>query len=336
MPSVKFIAEVGLNHNGDVQIAKKLIDIAAENGCAYAKFQKRTISLLATKEVLEARDGRFPSFGDTYGEIRRHLEFDEAEYEEIVCHCKQAGIAFLCTVFDPQSVDFIENFSPQAYKIASHNLTDIPLLEKVAMLRKRTFLSTGMAELDEIDRAVAIFNRHDTELVLFHCVSSYPSDFSEAALSMIPFLRQRYPQCVIGYSGHEADSRVSEYAAVLGAAYIERHITLDHGMEGFDHKISLDPMELHDLMRRLELVSVCLGSAEKHVTQKEMQTRQKYRRSIVSARVLHKGEAATSDMFVMKNPGTGLPSSYLSTLLGKTVARDIPEDTLIALDQFQD
>ena len=331
----KFIAEVGLNHNGDVTIAKQLIDVAADKGCDYVKFQKRTVCLIATNEVLDAEDNRFPSFGHTYRAIREHHEFNREQYQEIIDHCRSKQIEFLCTVFDVEAVDFLESFNINAYKIASHNITDIPLLKKVAKLKKRTFLSTGMCLLAEIDQAVSIFREEGCELIMLHCVSSYPSDNSEANLAMIPFLKQRYPDLAIGYSGHEENSVISEYAAVLGAAYIERHITLDRNMTGFDHKISLDPCQLEKLLERLKLVALALGSAEKRISEKEMITRNKYRRSIVTKRALKKGEIVNEEMFVMKNPGTGLAPCVLYELIGKKVKEDISCDCLVAVEQFE-
>ncbi|MDR2891651.1 MAG: N-acetylneuraminate synthase family protein [Deltaproteobacteria bacterium] len=331
----KFIAEVGLNHNGDLEIAKKMIAVAAANHCDYVKFQKRTVGLIATNDVLDAEDGRFPAFGKTYRAIREHHEFNFEQYLEIIEYCKLKGVAFLCTAFDVEAVDFLEQCGVSAYKIASHNITDLPLLKKIARLKKRTFLSTGMCLLEEIDEAVAIFREENCELILMHCVSSYPSDNSEANLAIIPFLKQRYQDCVVGYSGHEENSIISEYAAVLGAAYIERHITLDRTMPGFDHKISLDPAGLKELLERLKIVCSTMGRAEKKISEKEMITRNKYRRSIVASRHLKKGERVSEDMFAMKNPGTGLAPRCMYALIGKTVKEDIPVDTLVTVAQFE-
>ncbi|MDO8631201.1 MAG: N-acetylneuraminate synthase family protein, partial [Phycisphaerales bacterium] len=196
------IAEAGLNHNGELPLALELIDKAIEGGADAVKFQKRTVDVLAVADVLDAEDARFPSFGRTYRQIREHLEFDLDEYRELVAHAAKRGIPFLCTPFDVPALEFLERLALPGYKIASHSVTNLPLLERVAEVGKPVIMSTGMCTFEEIDRAVDVFTRRGTPLALMHCVSAYPTPMNQCNLRMVDALRDRY-HVPVGYSGHE-------------------------------------------------------------------------------------------------------------------------------------
>ena len=328
------IAEAGLNHNGSVQIAKALIDVAAIAGTDAVKFQKRTVEKLAVKSVLDAQDDRFPGFGKTYREIRQHLEFSLEEYRELKDYAQSKGLDFMVTAFDTEAVDFLEKLGVEVYKLASHSATNLQLLDYLARLRKPTVLSTGMAELEELDRAVEIFRRHDAPLVLLHCVSAYPTPLAECNLAMIDVLKARY-SLPVGYSGHELGYLPTVVAVSMGAQMVERHFTLNKTMVGFDHKMSLEPDELIAMVRDIRNVAKIRGTGEKRVSETEWVTRRKYHVSMVSAVAVKAGSVLSETMVSYRNPGTGIPSKLAHTVLGKRALRDIPADELLSADMFE-
>lgn len=329
------IAEAGLNHNGSVEIAKKLVDLAALAGCDAVKFQKRTVEKLAVKETLDAKDERFPAFGKTYREIREHLEFSFEEYKEIIEYTKTKNIDFMCTAFDTDAVDFLEKLGVKNYKLASHSLTNLELLEYLAKLKRNTILSTGMADIEEIDRAVAIFKKHDAPLKLMHCVSAYPTPFEQCNLNMMKVLKDRY-NVTVGYSGHEIGYLPSVMAVTMGAELIERHYTLDKNMMGFDHKMSLGPDEIIAMVRDIRLVPKIQGNGKKEVSETEWITRKKYHVSMASLKNISKGTTLTEDLITWRNPGTGIPTKMAHTVLGKKALRDIGADELISVEMFEE
>lgn len=329
------IAEAGLNHNGSVEIAKKLIDVASVAGVDAVKFQKRTVSKLAVKATLDAKDDRFPAFGSTYREIREHLEFDMNEYKEIKAYTESKGLDFMCTAFDTDAVDFLEELGCKNYKLASHSLTNLELLDYLAKLKRNTVLSTGMADIEEIDRAVAIFKKNGAPLQLMHCVSAYPTPLELCNLEMMNVLKERY-KVPVGYSGHEIGFLPSVLAVAMGAELVERHYTLDKAMMGFDHKMSLAPDELIAMTRDIRFVPLIQGDGKKEVSETEWITRRKYHVSMASKNAIKKGEILSENMITWRNPGTGIPTKMANTVLGKKVKIDIAADELISADMFED
>ncbi len=327
------IAEAGLNHNGSINIAKELIDVAFEANANAVKFQKRTIQKLATRNTLEAKDNRFPDFGKTYKEIREHLEFDINQYKELKSYTESKGMDFIVTAFDIEAVDFLDALQVEVIKLASHSLTNIDLLEYLAASNKKTIMSTGMAHLEEIDSAVEIFKKNNSPLLLMHCVSAYPTPLKECNLSMIKELSKRY-SIPVGYSGHEMGWSPTKIAVGIGAKAIERHFTLDKKMVGFDHKISLEPDELKEMIRDIRLVESMLGDGEKKVSKTEQITRDKYHVSMVSKGIIKKGEILTKNLITYKNPGTGIPKKNERTILGKKAKYQIEDDILLNEDMF--
>ena len=328
------IAEAGLNHNGSLEIAKKLIDVAAIAGADAVKFQKRTVEKLAVPSALDAKDDRFPEFGKTYREIREYLEFTLEQYRGLKVYAEAKGLDFMVTAFDIDAVNFLEELDLKFYKLASHSLTNLKLLDYLACLKKPTVLSTGMAEPEEIDQSVEIFRRHKAPLSLMHCVSAYPTPLAECNLSMMDVLRKRY-DLAVGYSGHELGYLPTVVAVSMGAQLVERHYTLDKQMTGFDHKMSLSSDELVAMIRDIRNVPKTQGCGKKEVSETEWITRRKYHVSMVSAQAIPAGTALDENMIDWRNPGTGIPAKMAHTVLGKLAKQDIPANELINIDMFE-
>ena len=267
------IAEIGINHNGDVEIAKKLIDVAVSSGCNAVKLQKRTIEVVYPPEELERP--RESPFGTTNGELKNGLEFGQQEYEEIDRCCKDKKISWFASCWDERSVDFIDQFDVPCYKIASASLTDDKLLRHTRATGKPILLSTGMSTLEQIDHAVEVLGKND--LLIMHSCSTYPAYYEELNLRVIPVLRQRYG-IPIGYSGHETGLPSSVAAVVLGACLVERHITLDRSMWGSDHAASLEPNGITRLIRDIRLIETSMGDGIKRVIEREVPIMKKLRR----------------------------------------------------------
>ncbi|MDR3639332.1 MAG: N-acetylneuraminate synthase family protein [Isosphaeraceae bacterium] len=267
------IAEIGINHNGSVDLAKKLISVAVSAGCNAVKFQKRTVSVVYTPEEL-AKPRESP-FGETNGDLKRGLEFGFEEYREIVRFCKDVKIDWFASCWDEASVDFIEELNPPCYKIASASLTDDHLLQHTRATGKPIILSTGMSTLEQVDHAVEVLGRRD--LILLHTTSTYPANYDELNLRVIPTLRQRY-SVPVGYSGHETGLPSSAAAVVLGACAVERHITMDRAMWGSDHAASLEPNGIQRLIRDIRLIETSMGDGVKRVIPREEPIIQKLRR----------------------------------------------------------
>jgi N-acetylneuraminate synthase len=274
---VKVIAEIGINHNGDLNIAKKLIDGAVLAGADIVKFQKRTVELVYSKEQLETP--RVSPFGTTTREQKYGIEFTEEDYDVIYDYCKQKGIEFTWSSWDLESQKLLQKYDVKYNKVASAMLTNLELLHLIAKEKKYTFISTGMSELKEIHRAVQLFNYYDCPIELMHCNSTYPMKLEDANLKVIEFLRERYNfiDINVGWSDH-SNGRITPLAAVaLGATSIEVHITLDRNMYGSDQSSSLEIPELIMLVKDIRNVEKALGTGEKTLSDAEMKIRQKLR-----------------------------------------------------------
>ena len=269
------IGEIGINHNGDLDIAKRLISGASAAGCDAVKFQKRTIDVVYTKEELDKE--RESPWGATNRQQKLGLEFDKEEYDEIDSYCKEIGIEWFASAWDIDSQKFLRDYDLKYNKVASAMLTYHELLKEIASENKHTFISTGMSTLDEIDDAVNIFREYGCSFELMHCNSTYPMDVSDASLSVIELLRDRY-DCPIGYSGHEVGIIVSVVAVVLGASSVERHITLDRSMYGSDQSASLELIGFERLVRYIRDAENAIGIPEKIVTLSEKEIMKKLRR----------------------------------------------------------
>ena len=272
---VYVIAEIGLNHNGDVEIAKRLIDVAADAGAQSVKFQKRTPEI-STPEHMKSTPRETPWGTMTYLDYRYRVEFDREQYLEIGAHAHARGLDWFASPWDVPSVDFLEDLDVVAHKVASASVTDLELLERLAETGKPIILSTGMSTLDEIDRAVDTLGTE--KLVLLHATSTYPLPPEEANLRTITTLRQLYSGVPVGYSGHERGLQISLAAVALGAVAVERHITLDRTMWGSDHAASLEPTGFEHLVRDIRIIGEALGDGVKRVFPGELAPQAKLRR----------------------------------------------------------
>jgi N-acetylneuraminate synthase len=277
--SIFLIAEIGINHNGSMEIAKQLIDAAHKAGFDAVKFQKRTIDKVYTKEFLDSP--RESPWGATQRAQKEGLEFSFEQYREIDEYCKRFGIQWSASAWDLDSQSFLSEFNLPFNKIASPMLGNLPLLKKIAAERRRTFISTGMSTLEEIDDVVELFRKADCPFELMHCNSTYPMKEADANLRCIPMLQQRYG-CKVGYSGHESTLlKVCIAAVTLGATSIERHITLDRAIYGSDQAASVETRALPDFVQTIRAIPAILGNGEKKLTEAEQAVRKKLRISIM-------------------------------------------------------
>ena len=272
------IAEIGINHNGDIDLAKKLISVAVSAGCDAVKFQKRTVDVVYT--AAELATPRENPFGSTNGDLKRALEFDYDDYREIDAFCKSVKMPWFASPWDEASVDFLEQFDVPCHKVASASLTDDGLLRHIRSQGRPIILSTGMSRLDEIAHAVGVLGRKD--LILLHACSTYPAYYNELNLQVIPELR-RLHGVPVGYSGHETGITTSVAAVVLGACVVERHITMDRAMWGSDQAASLEPNGIVRLVRDIRLVEQSMGDGVKRVYEREVPIIRKLRRVGASA-----------------------------------------------------
>ena len=267
------VGEIGINHNGDLGIARRLIDLASVAGADAVKFQKRTVNVVYTAEEL-AKPRENP-FGATNGDLKRGLEFGQDQYQNIDRYCREKSIAWFASCWDEASVDFMEQFDPPAYKIASASLTDDNLLRHHRSMKRPMIVSIGMSTMAQVDHALEVLGTND--LVILHTTSAYPAKIQDLNLRMIPVLRERYG-VPIGYSGHEVGLATSLAAVALGAAMVERHITLDRAMWGSDQAASVEPQGLMKLVRDTRSIEAALGDGVKKVTDDEIPIMKKLRR----------------------------------------------------------
>lgn len=267
------VGEVGINHNGNLEFAKRLIDLAASTGCNAVKFQKRTIDVVySAAELAKPRDN---PFGSTNGDLKRGLEFGLEEYREIDRYCRERSIDWFVSCWDEASVDFIDQFEVPCYKIASASLTDDALLKHTRSKGKPIILATGMSTMEQVYHAVEVLGRND--LVILHSCSTYPANYNELNLRVIPVLAKQFG-VPVGYSGHETGVPSSVAAAAIGACVIERHITLDRSMWGSDQAASLGPSGLEQLVRDIRLVEMSMGDGVKRLLPSEVPVMEKLRR----------------------------------------------------------
>ena len=265
--SIFIIGEIGINHNGDLKIAKQLIDVAADSGADAVKFQKRTLELVYTKEMLDGP--RESQWGTTQREQKEGLEFGLEEYKEIDSYCNEKGIAWFASAWDLESQKFLQQFDLKYNKIASAMAVYEPLLQLVASEGRHTFISTGMCTLDDIDKAVKIFQDAKCSFELMHCISTYPMEDKNANLKVINTLRDRY-NCDVGYSGHEAGLAVSYGATALGITSLERHITMNRAMYGSDQSASIEPTGFKMLVGSVRKIEKAMGDGIKSILEAEI------------------------------------------------------------------
>ena len=318
------IAEIGVNHNGIPQLAFELIDIAVDAGADAVKFQKRNLNTLYPKKYLDNVNAGEKSLRYLLP-ILQKVELPESTYQEIVKYCKKKGITFLCSPFDKESADFLETLEVPAFKVASADLTNLPLIDHLVKKKKPLILSTGMSRPDEVDFTVKFLKERNVQFALLHCNSTYPAAFEDINLRYMDQLRKY--DVPVGYSGHERGIAVSMVAAALGANILERHITLDRAMDGPDHAASLEPQGFKKMVRDIHLVTLALGTGEeKFFSRGEILNRESLAKSLVAARQIEPGEIITDEMITVKGPGLGLSPQRYPELLGRRAERVVEGD----------
>ena len=324
------IAEIGHNHQGDLKKCKELFRAAQEAGANAVKLQKRDNRSLYTREAYDKPYDNENSFGPTYGKHREALEFGRSEYQELQRYAGEIGITFFATAFDIPSADFLAELEMPAYKIASGDIRNLPLLQHVARLGKPLILSTGGATLDDVTRAYETVMPVNRELALLQCTAGYPAAFEELDLRVITTYRERF-DAVIGLSSHDNGIAMAPAAYVLGARIIEKHFTLNRAAKGTDHPFSLEPVGLRKLVRDLQRVRVALGNGVKKVYPSEEGPILKMSKKLVAARDLPTGHVLRPEDIALKSPGDGLPPHMLDVIVGRTLLRPLKADDTIQL-----
>lgn len=318
------IAEIGVNHNGFLDLALKLIDVAVDAGADAVKFQKRKLDRLYARKYLENANAGEKTLRYLLP-ILQQVELNEDDYDHIVEHCRKAGITFLCSAFDVESADFLDALGVPAYKVASADLTNLPLLDHLISKAKPLILSTGMSHMHEVELTVDFLKERGAQFALLHCNSTYPAAFEDINLRFMNQLRRF--GVPIGYSGHERGIAVSTVASALGASIIERHLTLDRTMEGPDHAASLEPQGFQKMVRDIRQVALALGTGEeKFISRGEILNREVLGKSLVAARRILPGEVITAHLVAVKGPALGLSPQNYTRLVGRTAERTIEAD----------
>ncbi len=329
------IAEIGINHNGDMDIAKRLIDEAKRSGVDAVKFQKRTTTEILTKEGLDRPYDSPNAFAPTYGAHRDKLEFSEEQYRELKKYAEDRGVLFFASVWDNKSGDFLERLNIDAYKIPSADTINIQLLEYVAKKGKPVLLSTGMNTEEEIDHAVKTVLKHNQKVIVFHCLSLYPSPEEMINMNYMNVLKKKYKPLPIGYSGHEIDLLPTLVAVSQGAHIVERHFTLDKKMKGGDHKASLEPSEMKVLVDSIRRIENILGVPERVMYEELKPLREKLAKSVATKTKIPAGTVITKNMLCIKGPGKGIEPYKIDDVVGCVALIDLDEDIIIPVDAIR-
>jgi N,N'-diacetyllegionaminate synthase len=328
------IAEAGVNHNGDIEIAKKLIDVASEAGADYVKFQTFKAEKIATKNASKAEyQKKNTGNDDNQLKMLKQLELSEDDHKQLIRYCVEKSIRFLSTPFDLDSIDLLKNLGIRVGKIPSGELTNLPYLLKMAGTFDELILSTGMADVSEIAASInAIVDSGfpKNKLTILHCTTEYPTPFSEVNLLAMQSMAKQF-DVAAGYSDHTRGIEVPIAAVALGAVVIEKHFTLDRNMEGPDHKASLEPEELKAMVSAIRNIEKALGDGMKKPTESEIKNKIIARKSIVASKFIRKGENFTEENLTVKRPGNGLSPMQWFEIIGRVSSRDFDEDELIAL-----
>ncbi|MBN8855485.1 MAG: N-acetylneuraminate synthase [Sphingobacteriales bacterium 50-39] len=328
------IAEAGVNHNGSMDLARQLIDIAAEAGADYVKFQTFKADKIASKSAVKAvYQQQTTDAGESQLQMLKKLELNEAAHQELIAYCRQRNIQFLSTPFDMGSIDLLRDLGIRLGKIPSGEITNLLYLRKMAVTFDELVLSTGMADMQEIGAALGViigegFDRE--KITVLHCNTEYPTPFEDVNLRAMGSIAREF-NVRVGYSDHTPGIEVPVAAVALGAVLIEKHFTIDRGMEGPDHKASLEPQELKQMIGSIRNIEKALGVTIKQPSPSEIKNKSIARKSIVAARRIRKGELFTEENLAVKRPGTGISPMRWNELLGKAATRDFDEDELIDL-----
>ncbi len=329
------IAEVGHNHQGDLDTAHRLLEAAAQSGADAVKLQKRDNRQLFTGAFFDSPYVGPNSFGETYGSHREHLELDRAQYAELQAHAAELRIMFFATAFDVTSADFLADLDMPAYKIASGDLRNLPLIEHVARIGRPMFISTGGGQMDAVVRAHDTAREHNDDVCIMQCTAGYPPAWEELNLSVISTYRDRFPHTVIGFSSHDNGIAMATAGYALGARAVEKHFTLDRTMRGTDHAFSLEPAGLRKLVRDLRRARVAMGDGVKRTFGSEEAPITKMSKQLVAARNLPAGHVLTADDVAARSPGGGLTPDRLGEVLGRALTAPLALDEAISLGQLR-
>lgn len=332
MKKTLIIAEAGVNHNGCIDLAKSLVDKAVIAKADIIKFQTFTAENLVTKNAQKAEYQKNNLAGEsTQFNMLKNLELSQAEFKELKDYCTEKNIDFLSTAFDIESIDFLESLGMNTWKIPSGEITNLPYLIKIAKLKKKVILSTGMSTMQEIEDAVNIFKKYGTnDITILHCTTQYPTLFEDVNLNAMLSIKEKFGYDV-GYSDHTKGIEVPIAAVALGATVIEKHFTLDNNMIGPDHKASLQPDELKKMVESIRNIELSLGDGRKVVANSEKENISIARKSIVAKKSIRKGQLLSEENITVKRPGDGISPMKWFDILGTAAIRDFEEDELIQI-----
>lgn len=330
--NVYIIAEAGVNHNGDITLAKKLVDAAKEAGADCVKFQTFVSKNIVSKSAKKAEYQKLTTnSSESQHDMLKKLELSFDEFIELNEYCKMKNIEFMSTAFDFDSIDFLNNIGMSKWKIPSGDITNLPYLMKIARLNKPVILSTGMSTMNEINEAVDVLKTNGvSDLTVLHCTTEYPTPFTDVNLKAMLSI-EKMVQAKVGYSDHTLGIEVPIAAVALGATVIEKHFTLDRSMEGPDHKASLEPGELKLMVRSIRNIEVALGDGEKKPANSELKNITVARKSIIASKNIKKDDMLTEDNLTVKRPGDGLSPMLWHDVIGTRAIKDFAEDELIEL-----
>lgn len=332
MRKVLIIAEAGVNHNGSIELAKRLVDAAADAGADIVKFQTFKADTIVSKTAQKADyQKRTTGTAETQYEMLKRLELSAADHEVLIDRCREKGIGFLSTPFDLDSIRYLHSLGLSCTKVPSGEITNLPYLRTVNANGGKVILSTGMSTLDEVAAALKVLK--DCEVSLLHCTTEYPCPPNEVNLRAMLTLKERFG-LPVGYSDHTQGIEIPVAAVAMGATIIEKHFTLDRNMEGPDHKASLEPDELKAMVAAIRKVEVALGNGDKAPTPSERKNMPIARKSIVAARDIRRGEPLTADNLAVKRPGTGISPMEIDRVIGRHAATDIAADDVLTEEAF--
>ncbi len=328
---VLIIAEAGVNHNGSLEMAKKLVDAAKASGADIVKFQTAKLDSLVSKSAHMAEyQKKNTGVEESQKDMLSKLLLSFEDFADLAGYCRSVGITFLSTPFDIESIQFLNDMQ-DLWKIPSGEITNYPYLVEIGKTKKKVILSTGMAEMDEIQAAINVLNEYGTEdITILHCTTEYPAPIKDVNLNVMQTIRETfgYP---VGYSDHTEGIEVDLAAVALGASVIEKHFTLDRNLPGPDHKASLEPDELKAMVNGIRKIELALGSREKKPSEMELKNRLVARKSIVAKKTIKAGEAFSADNITTKRPGSGISPMRWNELIGMNAIRDFEEDELIEI-----
>lgn len=332
MKKVMVIAEAGVNHNGDISLAKKLVDVAVEAKADIVKFQTFKAENIVTDEAPKATyQKETTDSNESQYRMLKKLELNVEEHKALIAYCKEKDILFLSTPFDLESIDLLNDLGIEIFKIPSGELTNLPYLEKIGAKRKQVILSTGMSTIDEVEEAIRILNNQGTtDITLLHCTTQYPTPMEDVNLKAMFTMKERFG-LEVGYSDHTEGIEVPIAAVAMGATVIEKHFTLDKNMEGPDHRASLEPNELIKMVQAIRNIEKALGNGEKVPSKCELQNKEIVRKSIVAKVSIQEGELFNEDNLTVKRPGSGISPMRWHEVLGRRATKNYVKDEMIIL-----